>query len=83
MIKKYVKKPIEVEAVQWTGDNAKEIQVFVKGFVFGHEHDKNLFIVTFKSGMNVNIGDYIIKGVNGGFYSCKPDIFKKTYEVEE
>ena len=77
MIKKYVKKPIEVEAVQWTGDNAKEIQEFM------NIEDLAIATIIIKWIVDGEIGDYIIKGVNGGFYSCKPDIFKKTYEVEE
>ena len=81
MIKKYVKKPpLVVEAVQWTGDNAKEVQVFTKGHLFGREHSNKLLIITLEGDINVSIGDYIIKGVNGEFYPCKPDVFKKTYE---
>ena len=74
MIKKYVKKPIEVEAVQWTGDNAKEVQEFMES------DTEKIAIIVLEWGLGGSIGDYIIKGVNGGFYLCKPDVFKKTYE---
>lgn len=74
MIKKYVKKPIEVEAVQWTGDNAEEIQEFM------NIEDLAIVTIIIKWKVDGEIGDYIIKGVNGEFYPCKPDIFEKTYE---
>nr|DAI07899.1 MAG TPA: PGDYG protein [Caudoviricetes sp.] len=80
MIKKYVKKPIEVEAVQWTGDNTEEIEEFAKGHIYRDLLEKCLLIKTLEGSMKAIISDYIIKDVNGGFYSCKPDIFEKTYE---
>lgn len=43
----------------------------------------DLMIKTLEGTMKADIGDYIIKGVNGEFYPCKPDIFEKTYEVVE
>lgn len=83
---KYRKKPVEVEAVQWTGENDTEIVRFVN-------HDGKrwaayslgvMYIDTLEGVMIASPGDYIIKGVNGEFYPCKPDIFEKTYErVEE
>ncbi|SUC37499.1 hypothetical protein [Prevotella pallens] len=42
--------------------------------------EKGLRIQTLEGEMKADIGDYIIKGVNGEFYPCKPDIFEKTYE---
>ena len=43
----------------------------------------NLIIKTLEGEMNASIGDFIIKGVSGEFYPCKPDIFEKTYELVE
>lgn len=84
---KYRKKPVEVEAIQWhektmlIGDVMKH---------FGGIKDMGarsigrkggaLFIRTLEGDMTVSDGDYIIKGVNGELYPCKPDIFEKTYE---
>lgn len=50
-----------------------------------YQTDKEIFIETLEGTMKANIGDYIITGVNGEQYPCKPDIFEKTYEpvVEE
>ena len=82
MINKYRKKPVIVEAVIWTGNNIDEVKELAKSAV---EHiifvDNNLYIETLEGNMNVSIGDYIIKGIAGEFYPCKPDIFKQTYET--
>lgn len=79
MIKKYCKKPVEIEAVQWTGDNVKEIADFTEGNIATNE-DNKLYVFTLEGGHLALVGDYIIKGVRGEFYPCKPDIFEQTYE---
>lgn len=82
MVTKYRKKPIEIEAVQYTQDNVEEIKDFVgKALTFcRYANDTKIFIDTLEGKMMLTKGDYIIKGVNGEFYPCKPDIFEKTYE---
>lgn len=52
---------------------------------FGEFEDMpgELFVKTLEGDMHANVGDYIIKGVNGELYPCKPDIFEKTYEIVE
>ena len=73
------------KAVQWNGENKFEIQMFIAngGWDWVCENGKiNLYIHTLEGKMFANIGDWIIKGVNGEFYPCKPDIFEKTYEAE-
>lgn len=89
---KYRKKPVVVEAVRWTGSNLEEIRNFVGSdliedcvelFDTKRELKKMLVgiaINTFEGTMRVDYGDYIIKGVQGEFYPCKPDIFEQTYE---
>lgn len=76
---KYRKKPVEIQAVQWNGENIKEVLDFSKDAYLGKD-DCTLFVETLEGDMKASIGDYIIKGVNGEFYPCKPDIFEKTYE---
>ena len=78
---KFRKKPVVIEAVQWTGDNYGEIKRFAKDvcWLCGHVP----VISTLEGEMSVSEGDWIIKGVNGEFYPCKPDIFEKTYELVE
>ena len=78
MSKKYRKKPVVIEAIQWTSDNLSEIDKFTKGKVKNHE--SVLIIPTLEGEMYASLSNYIIKGVNGEFYPCKPDIFDKTYE---
>lgn len=80
MIKKYRKKPVEIEAVQWTGDNLAELRK-MDGFNSVHTcFGGRLNIKTLEGMMFASVGDYIIKGVQGEFYPCKPDIFEQTYE---
>lgn len=78
MIKKYRKKPVVIEAVQWVGNNLSDIETFIGRSVKNKE--TTIVIRTLEGDMEASIGDYIIKGVNGEFYPCKPDIFDKTYE---
>ena len=78
MIKKYRKKPVVIEAIQWIGNNLSEIDNFIGRTVDNKE--TTLVIHTLEGDMEASIGDYIIKGVNGESYPCKPDIFDKTYE---
>lgn len=89
---KYKKKPIVVEAIRWTGSNLEEIRNFVGSDLI--EECVELFdikrtlkkmlvdiaIETPEGTMRVDYGDYIIKGVQGELYPCKPDIFLATYE---
>ena len=76
----FVKRPIIVEAVQWTGDNEREIETLnAKVIVDG----KTLFISTLEGVMSASVGDWIIKGIAGECYPCKPEIFDATYERKD
>ena len=88
---KYRKKPVIIEAIQWNGLNPTEIIEFVGQDLIVETYDAgyqagttplavSLKIKTLEGNMNISIGDYIIKGVQGEFYPCKPDIFEQTYE---
>lgn len=91
---KYRKKPVVIEAVRWDGTNLEEIKTFVGESLKydiidtswevgkGAPH-VNMKIKTLEGDMWVSKGDFIIRGVNGEFYPCKPNIFEKTYEVAE
>ena len=89
-MKKYRKKPVVIEAVQYNGvDNFKEIEQFVGeknidtyfSCFNGKKYTEISFgINTLEGSMHVSRGDYIIKGIQGEFYPCKPDIFEATYE---
>lgn len=90
MIKKYKKKPIVIEAIQFvdTTERIEEIFKFMNNettrvdySVYNHPA---ILIETLEGTMRAEENDYIIKGVNGEFYPCKSEIFLKTYdEVEE
>lgn len=89
----YRKKPVVIEAVQWTGNNLIEVikhigqHVSATHFKWDEYEDlvarDGLKIFTLEGTMMASIGDWIIKGVQGEFYPCKPDIFAATYEVVE
>lgn len=78
MIKNYKKKPVVVEAVQFTRDNAKEICFFAPDAVYS-EIGK-IIIPTLEGEKTAYISDYIIKGIKGEFYPCNPVIFEASYE---
>lgn len=89
---KYKKKPVEIEAVQFNGRNVGDIEAFVgkklKSRVFSDAAYQagagaplfEIDIETLEGTMTASPNDYIIKGVKGEFYPCKPDIFKATYD---
>jgi hypothetical protein len=80
---KYTKKPVEIEALQWTGDNRDKIWEFCPLSYFNTDLETgalSLMIQTLEGSMQASIGDYIIKAVKGEFYPCKPDIFEMTYD---
>jgi len=88
---KYRKKPVVVEAVQWTGDNLREVINFTglhpsaEKWTWKEYKTKvaaeGLKIFTLAGPCMATVGDMIIKGIRGEFYPCKPDIFKETYET--
>jgi len=88
--KKYRKKPVIIEAMILTRSNAHEVARWCGGRVDGRicEQDeyqdyqdlRYLSIPTLEGVMRAEFGEYVIRGVNGEFYPCKPDIFAKTYE---
>lgn len=75
------KKPVEVQAMQWTGENSIELHSFTGGLfdsekwgaaeVYDYLHEAWIPLVA---------GDWVIQGIQGEFYPCKRDIFAETYE---
>ena len=87
---KYRKKPVVIEAMQidfHDNTGVEEIMKWSGGAVsfFNYDPSVNHFygakVETLEGRMSALQGDFIIKGVNGEFYPCKPDIFEKTYEL--
>lgn len=89
---KYRKKPIVIEAIQVTKEMRNDLGPF-PDWALPHlkggrtdkiENSEWIVVETLEGDMRVSDGDYLIQGVNGEVYPCKPDIFEKTYEeVEE
>ena len=76
------KKPVVVEVIRWDGTNVTKCVQFI-GESFDGQTGQQLSIKTLEGTMTASLQDYIIKGVNGECYPCKPDIFKKTYDIIE
>lgn len=81
-IKTYRKKPVEIKAAQWVDGNGFIIADWCGGRIEKalDPADTKIVIPTLEGHITASHGDYIIRGVNGEFYPCKPDIFAKTYE---
>jgi hypothetical protein len=78
---KYRKKPIVITAIKYDGKNLTEILLELDLPEIGEDFITNdLLIDTLEGEMRANEGDYIIKGIKGEIYPCKPDIFELTYE---
>lgn len=82
MVKIYRKKPIRVRAVQFSRDNVQECIAFTNftSVLRTGGSEPFLIISTLEGDQIARLGDYIVCGVHGEFYPCKPDIFEKTYE---
>lgn len=86
----FTKKPVTIEAVQWTGSNLRDVIALTglhpsaKRWTWGEYENvvktEGLKIFTLEGVMSASVGDYIIKGVQGECYPCKPDIFTATYD---
>lgn len=91
-VNRYRKKPVVIEAIQWTGENLDAVMAFCAGdatYTLMSKGNLELVISTLEDGSGFEAqhvasrGDWIIKGVKGEFYPCKPDIFAATYEPED
>jgi hypothetical protein len=88
MMAKYRKKPVVIEAIQYTGNNIVEIIKFMQERANGDKSrylryntkKGEYFIPTLEGEHKLTEGDYVICGIKGEFYPCKPDIFEQTYE---
>jgi hypothetical protein len=92
---KATKKPVTIEAIQWTGDNLKEVisftgrsEKFHQWFPTWEDYENHVKeegftfkVITLEGNMIAHVGDYIIKGVKGEFYPCKKNIFHATYDI--
>ena len=79
---KYIKKPIEIEAFQLLENDEDNVFDFVnKNGGEAYFYNGDLIIKTLEGNITASNMDYIIKGINGEFYPCKPDLFNLTYEL--
>lgn len=84
---RFRKIPVEIDAIQWTGGNLKDCIDFLGNSFGGHKADRTpngkseIMVLTLEGHHIASKGDWLIRGVNGEHYPCKPDIFEKTYEA--
>lgn len=88
-LNRYRKKPVEIEAIQWTGKNFPELEGFAgEHFQLVHPMDRGedpgitavVFDVLHSTWVGVKTGDWIIRGVQGEFYPCDATVFLATYD---
>lgn len=79
---KFRKKPVVIDAIRFYASiTVDDLRVFAGTETLPFRYaDGSIFIQTLEGEMRANPGDWIIKGIKGEFYPCKPDIFKATYE---
>ena len=82
---RFRKKPVEINAIQFNGTRNNVLEIIegldaIRTTWYYDEDKQTLAIVTLEGNMVADKGDWIIKGVKGEFYPCKPDIFELTYE---
>ncbi len=78
---KFRKKPVVIEAIQFDGGNVGEIAAaFEADNLSVAWQGRALIVTTLEGEMRADVGDWIIRGVRGELYPCKPDIFSATYE---
>jgi hypothetical protein len=84
---KFRKKPVVIEAMQFTDETKNQVHSWITCTCYPDHDSKgrpSLVIQTLEGDMIAMVGDWVIKGVKGEFYPCKPDIFDKSYDrVEE
>jgi len=90
---KFRKIPVTIDAIQWTGENLRDVINFTDGQPDTRTHHAGMMwdqyadlvardglkIFTLEGEMNASVGDWIIRGIKGEYYPCKPDIFSATY----
>ncbi len=80
---KFKKKPVTIDAIQWNGENTEDVLKFLGESLNVNVDADGFKINTLEGTMTASVGDFIIKGVKGEFYPCKPDIFEQTYDAAQ
>ncbi len=83
-MKKFKKKPVVIEAEQWLGTEEQTERLLSEGVIMkSSARDGSVLIPTLEGNMTCSVNDFIIKGIKGEYYACKPDIFELTYDLVE
>lgn len=81
ILRVYTKKPIV--AIQYSYNTEEEVKSFLGDSNYSISAVKGIVIHTLKGNLRLTYGDYVIRGKQGEFYSCKPDIFEATYDISD
>ena len=83
-MQRFRKKPVVVEAEQWLGTVEQKERLLAEGVIMDIPSlDGSCLVPTLEGNMTCQLNDYIIKGIKGEYYPCKPDIFELTYDMDE
>jgi len=87
-MKKYVKKPIVIDAIQWDGTEEMALKIagqddFEGRLIYDNNEFLEFRILTLEGEMRVEPRAYVIKGIKGEYYACREDIFNQTYDAHE
>jgi len=89
--RKYRKRPMVIDAIQWTGDNDEDVEAFVgvtdvqfnRSTRQGDKPTGDVYDFLHRTWVNFGVGDWIIRGLKGEFYPCANEIFVQSYEAVE
>lgn len=79
MVKKYRKKPMVVDTIQYDGTNQKEIEEWTNYYAF-EKQGRGFVVETLEGFIHISKGDWVVRGIKGEYWPVKPDIFALTYE---
>ena len=80
----YIKRPVVVQAIKYDGTNEKEVMAFLGPDYVANSvatRDGAIFVQTLEGVVIASVGDFLIRGIKGEHYPCKPDIFQATYDL--
>ena len=80
MDRRFKTREVVIEAIEWTGENRIEVTAFTGGKAGFDFVDDQCVIETLEGSMRADVGDMVIRGLEGEYYPCKPRIFEKKYE---
>ena len=82
-VRRYRKKPVEVQALQWTGANFVDMERFLESARNGYFHGDHFFLLSYGTHLRIEPGTWVIRGATGGYHPCQAEAFDSVYELAE